>query len=474
MAATLAAEAPKKSFWSSYSRQIGAVAGLLVAVVIWILPLEGLSPEGKKGLAISLCTVIWWATKVMHPGYTSLAMLLAYVIFGVATPTDTFAMFTNPLIYLVIGGYLIAAAVTISGLGRRIAFAFVLRFVSTYASVIISAFVLTFVLSFLIPHPWPRAFLIMGVMAVIAKAANMPDKDAAAIGLAVFAGSAPVSMILLTGDSAINVLAVSFSGQEVSWLQWLLYMGLPAAVASVLCALICLRLFKPSVPFKLDKEAIAKQLSELGKLSKVEKRVIFWVGLAIVLWMTDSVHGIALGWVTAAIAVAMAMPSIGDVLKPAQWKQVPIETLLFLTAAIAIGKVGAITGMNAWLASVLLPDSVPANPFLMAGLITLVAVVVHMILGSVIAVMGIVTPALVGFATAAGINPIVPALMVYTAIASHWILPFHHMNVLVGLGQEAGGYTDREVMKLGIPMTVVVFIVTMLVEVPYWKLIGLL
>ena len=229
MAATLAAEAPKKSFWSSYSRQIGAVAGLLVAVVIWFLPLEGLSPEGKKGLAISLCTVIWWATKVMHPGYTSLAMLLAYVIFGVATPTDTFAMFTNPLIYLVIGGYLIAAAVTISGLGRRIAF----------------AFVLTFVLSFLIPHPWPRAFLIMGVMAVIAKAANMPDKDAAAIGLAVFAGSAPVSMILLTGDSAINVLAVSFSGQEVSWLQWLLYMGLPAAVASVLCALICLATLRP-------------------------------------------------------------------------------------------------------------------------------------------------------------------------------------------------------------------------------------
>lgn len=116
--------------------------------------------------------------------------------------------------------------------------------------------------------------------------------------------------------------------------------GCRSAVASVLCALICLRLFKPSVPFKLDKEAIAKQLSELGKLSKVEKRVIFWVGLAIVLWMTDSVHGIALGWVTAAIAVAMAMPSIGDVLKPAQWKQVPIETLLFLTAAIAIGKVG--------------------------------------------------------------------------------------------------------------------------------------
>ena len=474
MAAT-AALAPKKTFsFGAYSRQIGAVAGLLVALVIWFAPLQGISPEGQRGLAISLCTVVWWATKVMHPGYVSLGMLLAYVLFGVASPADTFAMLTNPLMYLVIGGYLIAAAVTVSGLGRRIAFAFITRFVSSYQSVIISAYVLTFVLSFLIPHPWPRAFLIMGVMGVVVKSANLKGRDAAAIGLAVFAGSAPVSMILLTGDSAINVLAVSFSGQEVSWLQWLWYMGVPALAASVLCCLLQLWLFKPSARFELNKEDIAKQAAELGPLTAIEKRVIFWVGLAIILWMTDSLHHMALGWVTAAIAVLMAMPTIGDILKPAQWKQVPIETLLFLTAAIAIGKVGAITGMNAWLASVLLPSSVPANFFMMAALIAGIAVLLHMVLGSVIAVMGIATPALVGFATAAGIDPVVPALMVYTAIAMHWILPFHHMNVLVGLGADGGGYGDAEVMRLGVPMTIVVFIVVVLIQVPWWMLIGLL
>lgn len=474
MTASVAVTPKKGLSLGPYSRQIGAVAGLLVALIVWFAPLEGLSPEGKKGLAISLCTVVWWATKVMHPGYVSLGMLLAYVLFGVATPTDTFAMLTNPLMYLVIGGYLIAAAVTVSGLGRRIAFAFITRFVSSYASVIISAYVLTFVLSFLIPHPWPRAFLIMGVMAVVVKSADLKGRDAAAIGLAVFAGSAPVSMILLTGDSAINVLAVSFSGVEVSWLQWLWYMGVPALAASVLCCLLQLWLFKPSGKFELNKADIAKQAADLGPLSAVEKRVIFWVGLAIVLWMTDSLHHVALGWVTAVIAVAMALPTIGDILKPAQWKQVPIETLLFLTAAIAIGKVGGITGMNAWLASVLLPSSVPANFFMMAALITLIAVLLHMVLGSVIAVMGIATPALVGFATAAGIDPVVPALMVYTAIAMHWVLPFHHMNVLVGLGQDGGGYSDSEVVRLGLPMTIVVFIVVVLIQVPWWMLIGLL
>jgi di/tricarboxylate transporter len=123
---------------------------------------------------------------------------------------------------------------------------------------------------------------------------------------------------------------------------------------------------------------------------------------------------------------------------------------------------------------VLLPSSVPANFFMMAALITLIAVLLHMVLGSVIAVMGIATPALVGFATAAGIDPVVPALMVYTAIAMHWVLPFHHMNVLVGLGQDGGGYSDSEVVRLGLPMTIVVFIVVVLIQVPWWMLIGLL
>ena len=62
--------------------------------------------------------------------------------------------------WLVIGAYLIASAVKESGLGERIAYAFMLKFVRDAKSLIISIFALTFVLSLLIPHPFPRAFLI--------------------------------------------------------------------------------------------------------------------------------------------------------------------------------------------------------------------------------------------------------------------------------------------------------------------------
>lgn len=457
-----------------YTRQIGALAGLLVAFIVWHLPLNDLSPEGQRGLALSLMTVIWWATKVAHPGYVSLVMLVSYVLFDVAPPENVFAMWLSPLMYLIVGGYLIAAAVEVSGLGKRIAYQFLLRVVSSYRSVIISCYVLGFLLSFLIPHPWPRSFLIMGVMGVIIKSTDMPKRDAINIGLAVFAGSAPISMILLTGDSTINIVAVGFSGQELSWLGWLKYMSVPGLVASVLTCTLQLLLFKPSGTFTINKTEVAKKLDELGSFTLIEKKVIFWIGLAIVLWVTDSIHGVHIGWVTLGIALAMSMPTIGDILKPPQWSQVPIATLFFLTAALSIGKVGALTGMNDWVASVVLPSQVPSNLFLFALLVTTITILLHMVLGSVMAVMGIATPALVGYAVAAGINPLVPALMVYTAIAMHWILPFHHMNILVGLGDDGGMYTDKEVMKLGIPLTAVVFVVTVLVEVTWWQITGLL
>lgn len=457
---------------SKYRQVAILITGVIIAAAIYMLPLYGLSVNGKLALGLTLMTVVYWALQIVQSGFVSGLYLALLVIFKVSEPSVVFSPWLGSTMYLVIGAYLIASAVKSSGLGERIAYNFIIRYVSSYKSIICSIFVLTLILSLLIPHPMPRSFIIMSVMSVVINSAEIPKKDASKIGFTVFAAAVPVSMIFLTGDSVINPLAVQASGQAINWIEWFTYMGPPNIVASILTCSLILVLFKPTKEVTLNKEEMKEKLMKLGKISGKEKRAIVWLAIAVTLWMTDSIHGINIGWTTLLVAMLMSFPVIGEIISPKQLSEVPINVLLFLTAAMAIGKVGADTGMNSWIAETILPSSVPNNPYVLAITIALISMGIHMFLGSVITVIGIAIPALLIFTGPMGINPIVTTLWAYTAIGIHYILPFHHLDVLVGIGDENGMYGQTEVMKLGIVMTFVVFVIVLL-EIPYWKLIGL-
>jgi anion transporter len=435
----------------------------------------GLSPEGQKCLAISLSGVIWWAAGVAMPGYVAFLMLVLYVLTKTAPPNVVFTIWLSPLMYLVVSGYLLASAVEDSGMGRRIAYNFILKFVDSFQSIIIAAYLLGLILSLFIPHPFPRSFLIMSVMAVIIKAADLPREDAAIIGLAVFGSSTVNSMVFLTGDSLLNTATASFGGVAITWVEWFKYMGIPGLIAHVLMCFLQLKLFKPVKTFSLDKQVVQNQLKEMGPLSSKEKRTLVWVLIAIAFWATDFLHGIAPGWVSVVVVACLAMPVIGDVLTPKNWAAANMGTLMFLTAAMAIGAVGAHTGMNKWIATVALPSYVPENPFVFAAIVTTISICIHMVMGSLLAVVGIAAPAIIAYAAPTGWNPLFPTLLVYTAVCIHWLLPMHSMNILVGVGEAGGGkYQDKEVIRFGAAQTAVVYIMTIGVLVPWWKIIGLI
>lgn len=437
-------------------------------------PPANLPAQGQHCLALSLLAVVWWAFGVIHPGYTSLFLLVSWVLTRTADPSAVFRLWTTPLMYLVVGGYLIAAAVEASGLGKRIAYLFTIRYVNSYKGIVAACYILGFLLSIMIPHPWPRSFMIMSVMAIIIKSAKLEPKFAAQIGLTTFAASCPTSMILLTGDSTLNVVAMNFAGSEASWLKWLLYMGVPGVITSILLFLLQIWLFPGPSEFVVNKDEIRDLLIGLGPVTRNEKAAIFWVLVAIAFWTTDFLHHIHPGWIAIGAALMMTLPRIGAGLKPSDWSKVNLGTLFFLTAALGIGTVGGVTGMNKWVAETLLPAHVPANIFVFALVVTIFAVLIHMVLGSVLAVMGIVTPAIIAYTTGSRISPMVASLLVYTAVNQHYLLPFHNMAILVGEGEQAGKYSSADVFRLGVPLTALVFLVTVCVEIPWWKIIGLI
>ena len=472
-------------------RYIGFFLAIVVFLLIkFVLPLDSfgsvaLSEGGKNCLALSLGAVVMWACGVAQPGYTGILYCALLVLMQVVPDADgvpsmaatvavAFGAWTKGTMWIVVGAYLIAGAVKDSGLGQRIAYAFMLKFVKSAKSLILSIFALTFVLALLIPHPFPRAFLILAVVSVIAESAGYGEDDRGKLGFLIFAAAVPCSMFFMTGDSTLNPLVASYGangGAAIGFVDWFIYMSVPMVVATLCTIVLALALFKPSKELVYDREEVLAKQAALGKLSEKEIRTIVWLVIAIALWLT--VSGDYLAWVTLVIGVLMAMPVIGEVLTPASWSSVDIKTLMFLTAAMAIGSVGGATGMNAWIADVVLPSTVPANPCLFALLVCALTMVIHMFMGSVMAGLGICVPAFLTFIQGTSVTPIAVALIVFTAINLHYILPFHNLAILVGEGKDAGGYTSKEAMKMGIPMTVVTFLVV-LVEAFWFSTLGLM
>ncbi len=453
----------------------GIVLSLLLAALIWWLPLPGdLSLAGRKALAVTIFTVTWWVFNVVPPAYATLLMLLSYMLLGLAGPEVVFKIWSMPLMWLIISAFLMAAAVTKSGLAERVAYFFMLRFANSYRSIIILNYVLGFVLSFLIPHPFPRALLIMSLVRTIIKKAGVNPADAASLGLSVFVASTATSTMLLTGDSTLNIATLGFSGVNLSWLGWAKYMAVPGLLASLLMLGLHLLVFPQSGPLQIDHAAMRLEQQKLGKMSRAEIVTLLWVLAALLLWTTDFIHQIDPAWVALAVVVGLSLPVIGDVLDARDISTgINWPIIFFVVGALAIGSVGRLTGMSDWLAASLLPAVPPQNPYAFAALIGGSTMLIHMLLGSALASMSIVAPPMVHYAVSAGWSPLVPALLVYTAVSTHYILPFQHVSILLGLG-ETGGYSNRHVLMYGLPLTLVTLVVLIPIEVTWWRLLGLL
>ena len=454
---------------------LGVMLSAVIGPVLWFAPLPGdITVAGQQALAVTIFTVIWWIFGVTHPAYTTLLMFLGYILFGLAEPEVVFRLASTPLMCLMICAFLVAAAVTKSGLANRVAYFFMGKYADSYTKIIVLSYVLGFVLSFLIPQPFPRTLLIMALVAQIIKRSGANKRDAASLGMAVFVSATATSMILLTGDAMLNVAAVAFSGENVGWLQWAVYMAVPGICASVLMLLLHLLMFKQSGPLEINQAVILQEQKELGPLSRDEKVTMIWVVIALMLWATDFIHHIDPAWVAAAVVVGLSLPKVGDILGPEDIsKGVAWPIVIFVIGALAIGTVGKTTGMSDWLARIALPSVPPENPYTFAALIGVATMGIHMVLGSALACMSMVSPPLVQYAASAGWNPVFPALLVYTAVQIHYLLPFHHVTILLGEGK-TGGYGSREIIRYGIPLTLVALFIMIVVEVTWWKIIGLI
>ncbi|MEM7104020.1 MAG: DASS family sodium-coupled anion symporter [Bacteroidota bacterium] len=279
-------------------RHMGLALGpLMFAATLLFFHPEGMSKEANAILASTLWVAIWWITEAIPIPVTSLLPIVLFPMTGGLDLKSTTAAFGHRLIFLYIGGFIIAIAIEKWNLHRRIALR-IISFIGTNISMIILGFMLaTAFLSMWISNTATSVMMLPIGMAIVSQlAANESSSQervnifGKALMLAIAYSASIGGVATLIGTPPNLVLAgviEEIYDIEISFLQWFVF-GLPISV--VLLGICWFYLVRVAFPFKKEsfpggREEINRQLGLLGKISFEEKMVLAVFGATAFCWI---------------------------------------------------------------------------------------------------------------------------------------------------------------------------------------------
>ena len=103
-------------------RTFGLIAGPILAAAVMLTPIDALTLEAHKLLAIMVLVALWWITEPVPIPVTSLLGPTLACVTGAIPAGAAFAAFSNPMIFLFMGGFILAKAMMMHGLDKRFAY----------------------------------------------------------------------------------------------------------------------------------------------------------------------------------------------------------------------------------------------------------------------------------------------------------------------------------------------------------------
>lgn len=290
-----AVDAPEDAL--SRLRMTGLMLGPLLTVVLLLLPTPEAMPEAAwRMVAITSWMVIWWLTEAVPLPATAMLPLVLMPLLGVQEMKPTAANYAHPLIFLFLGGFLLAAAMQRAGLHRRIALYIVTAVGTTPSRIVLGFMLATGFLSMWISNT-ATAIMMFAVGLSVIELISEKTEDRGTVknfGVALMlaiAYSASIGGVGTLIGTPPNALLASFLqsnyGIEISFAGWMM-LGLPIVIIMLpLTWLMLTRVLFPAKDIAIDdpKGVVEKQLSELGSMSRAERLVGIVFLCAAIAWI---------------------------------------------------------------------------------------------------------------------------------------------------------------------------------------------
>ncbi|MDQ3688232.1 MAG: anion permease [Acidobacteriota bacterium] len=448
---------------------------LTIAVTIGVLLPTTLPAEARVALFAFALAAILWATTSLNAAYVALAATVLMILAGGSPQERLFDALASDVVWLMIGAFVLGGAVQGTGLAARLTGVVVgrARRVSSMFWLLTAVLV---PLSFFIPSTSGRAAVTIPVFRSLADATDDARiTRALALLMPTVILVATVSTLISAGSHLIaNDLLQQVAGTSISFASWAMY-GIPfGIVASFASCFVIMRLFLDRE--RLNRELAVPQAKAKKPLTMAEWKTLAVAGVMMMMWVTEGWHHIEIATVTVVGALVLTLPGFGvlswkDGLKAVSWNLV-----VFVGAALVLGKALIETGAAQWIID---------NVFALSGIagaesrllillgFAFISLTSHIYMTSHAARAAALVPAFLYIGGSLNLNP--AAVMFISTVGMDYCLTFPVSSKALLMFSELEGDTFQpaDLLRLSSVLLIVHLALIVIFYYGYWRWVGL-
>jgi sodium-dependent dicarboxylate transporter 2/3/5 len=455
------------------ARRIGLILGLITfGVMMWIGPPKDLSPQAWPALSLLALMIIWWVSEAIPVAATALLPLALLPLLGVMKPIDAAAPYADPIIFLFIGGFMIAVAIEQSGLHRRIALSILMIVGSSPAAIVGGFMIATIILSMWISNT-ATALMMTPIALAVCQAATSDGAERrklmAACVLAV-AYSASIGGIGTPVGSPTNLIGLRWMQANDAGLSFPQWMAIGGSVIIVMGPIAWLILTK--LAYKLPahlgdanaRAVIGTEYRALGRMSTHEARVLVVFVAVALAWMfrvplAQLPFGKGLTDMAIAImgAVALFIIPAGDKDRPAKalldWtlaERIPWGITILFGGGLSMAAALEATGVSTYLGTHM--AGIGTLPVIAIVLILVAVTVFASELASNVATLTAMLPVLTAIVIGTGADPLIVGASASFAASFGFMLPI--ATAANAIAYATGAPKQSEMLRVGIVLNV--------------------
>lgn len=420
-----------------------------------------------------LCVALW-ATALVPEYWTAFLFFFLAVTLGIAPNEVIFSGFVSSTFWLLFGGLVIGASLKFTGLGKKAALLLSKFLGDRYFSMIGGIVFFGVALAFVMPSSVGRVVLLIPVLSALADHMGYEETSNGRMGM-ITAGTigtflpaftilpANVPNMMLSG-MAENLYKIDLSYGE----YLLLHFPVLGFLKSLFLIAVILWLFPSPSP----EWSTSVKTEKSNPYSQKEIFLTVILGLCLLLWLTDSLHGISPGWIGFGAAIVCLFPGFKLTQPGAINSEINYGSLFFVAGIIGLGSVLSDSGIGEMMVEKLLgntglsTDQPVLNGYIITGLSSIVGIATN--LPGIPAVM---TPMAEKLVEATGLS-LMAILMTQVLAFSSVFLPYQAPPLVTAI--QVGKLPFGKISALCLIMFVISITILIPLEMLWWQFLGLI